>query len=156
MAKWRANISQVASMSVAEIAEVLGGKKTFKHAVKSSDDLVTSIRAGLPARIITILADTLTMPQVDVAKRLGIPPRTLTRRLSRARLSLDESDRAVRMARIIAIATEILGTNEKAAAWLRTPNRALGGKLPIDEIGTDPGYRSVEEVLYAIAYGMYS
>ena len=144
-------------MSVAEIAEVLGGKKTFKHAVKNSDDLATSIRAGLPATIITVLADRLTMHRVDVAKKLGIPPRTLTRRLSQhARLTVDESDRAARMARIIALASEILGANEKASSWLCTPNRALGGKLPIDEIGTDPGYRSVEEVLYGIAYGMYS
>jgi putative toxin-antitoxin system antitoxin component (TIGR02293 family) len=144
-------------MSIAEIAEVLGGRKTFKHAVRNSEDLATSIRAGLPATIIAVLADRLTMHRTDVAKRLGIPQRTLTRRLSReARLTVDESDRAARMARIIALATEILGTNEKAASWLRTPNRALGGKLPIDEIETDPGYRSVEEVLYAIAYGMYS
>ena len=144
-------------MSITEIAEVLGGKKTFKHVVESSGDLATSIRAGLPATIITVLAERLTMHRTDVAKRLGIPQRTLTRRLSRdARLTVDESDRAARMARIIALATEILGANEKASSWLRTPNRALGGKLPIDEIGTDPGYRSVEEVLYAIAYGMYS
>lgn len=144
-------------MSITEIAEVLGGKKTFKHAVKNSEDLAASIRAGLPATIITVLADRLTMHRTDVAKRLGIPQRTLTRRLSReARLTVDESDRAARMARIIALTTEILGTNEKASSWLRTPNRSLDGKSPIDEIGTDPGYRSVEEVLYAIAYGMYS
>jgi len=144
-------------MSIAEIAEVLGGKKTFKHAVENSEDLATSIRAGFPATIIAVLADRLTMQRIDVARHLGIPPRTLTRRLSQhARLTVGESDRAARMARIIALAIEILGTNEKASSWLRTPNRALVGKLPIDEIGTDPGYRSVEEVLYAIAYGMYS
>ena len=144
-------------MSIAEIAEVLGGSKIFKRTVKNSDDLATSIRAGLPATIINVLADRLTMHRSDVARRLGIPQRTLTRRLSQhARLTTDESDRAARMARIIALAVEILGSNEKASSWLRTHNRALGGKAPIDEIGTDPGYRSVEEVLYAIAYGMYS
>ena len=144
-------------MSIAEIAEVLGGSKVFKGTVKNSDDLATSIRAGFPATIINVLADRLTMHRADVAKRLGIPQRTLTRRLSQhARLTTDESDRAARMARIIALTVEILGANEKASSWLRTPNRALGGNAPIDEIGTDPGYRSVEEVLYAIAYGMYS
>lgn len=144
-------------MSITEIAEVLGGSKIFKRAVKDSDDLASSIRAGFPATTINILADRLTMPRLDVAKRLGIPQRTLTRRLSQhARLTTDESDRAARMARIIALAVEVLESNEKASSWLRTPNRALRGKPPIDEIGTDPGYRSVEDVLYAIAYGMYS
>jgi putative toxin-antitoxin system antitoxin component (TIGR02293 family) len=147
----------VAIVSIAEIAEVLGGKKIFKHPLRNSDDLAKSIRAGFPAAIITVLADRLTMHRTDVAKRLGIPQRTLTRRLSQeARLTVDESDRAARMARIIALASEILGANEKASSWLRTSNRALGGKIPIDEIETDPGYRSIEEVLYAIAYGMYS
>ncbi|HEX3471431.1 MAG TPA: antitoxin Xre/MbcA/ParS toxin-binding domain-containing protein [Silvibacterium sp.] len=144
-------------MSISQIAEVLGGSKTFKHTVKSSGDLATSIRAGLPATIITVLADRLTLHRTEVARSLGIPQRTLTRRLSRgARLTTDESDRAARMARIIALTEEVLGSQEKASSWLRTPNRALGAKLPMDEIGTDPGYRSVEEVLYAIAYGMYS
>src|SRR5260370_10898449 len=144
-------------MSITEIAEVLGGRKTFRHTVKTADDLATSIRAGLPATTITVLADRLTLHKTDVAKRLGIPQRTLTRRLSQdSRLTVDESDRAARMARIIALATDILDTQEKASSWLRTPNRALGGKSPIDEIGTDPGYRAVEEVLYAIAYGIDS
>lgn len=144
-------------MSIAEIAEVLGGKKTFKHPVKNSDDFAALIRAGLPATIITVLAARLALHRMDVARRLGIPPRTLTRRLSQhARLTVEESDRAARMARIIALASEILGAKEKASSWLLTPNRVLGGRLPIDEIGTDPGYRSVEDVLYGIAYGMYS
>ena len=59
-------------------------------------------------------------------------------------------------AHINALAVEILGSNEKASSWLRSPNGALGGKIPIEEIGTDPGFRSIENVLYAIAYGMYS
>lgn len=144
-------------MSIAEIAEVLGGSRIFGYKVKSSDDLATSIRAGLPVTTIDVLARRLTMHRTDVAKRLGIPQRTLTRRLSQhARLTIDESDRAARMARIIALAVEVLGANERASSWLRTPNRALRGKAPIDEIGTDPGYRNVEDILYAIAYGMYS
>ena len=36
------------------------------------------------------------------------------------------------------------------------PNRALGGQRPFDQLDTELGVRSVEEVLYSIAYGMYS
>lgn len=144
-------------MSIAEIAEVLGGKRTFHHVVDDYEDLAASIRAGLPSKVITVLSEKLTLHRADVANRLGIPQRTLTRRLSqRSKLTSAESDRAARMARIIALATEVLGDRDKASSWLRTPNRALNGKVPLDEIETDPGYRSVEEVLYAIGYGMYS
>jgi putative toxin-antitoxin system antitoxin component (TIGR02293 family) len=53
-------------------------------------------------------------------------------------------------------AKEVLGTGEKASHWMSNPNRALGGKRPFDQLDTEPGVRKVEEVLYAIAYGMYS
>jgi uncharacterized protein (DUF2384 family) len=36
------------------------------------------------------------------------------------------------------------------------PNRALNGQRPFDRLDMEVGVRSVEEVLYAIAYGMYS
>jgi uncharacterized protein (DUF2384 family) len=39
---------------------------------------------------------------------------------------------------------------------MSNPNRALGGRRPFDQLDTEPGVRSVEEVLYGIAYGMYS
>jgi putative toxin-antitoxin system antitoxin component (TIGR02293 family) len=144
-------------MSIAEIVEVLGGKKAFRHPISVPEDLASSIREGFPVTTIHSLSERLTLNKAEVARRLGIAPRTLTRRTTRhQRLTADESDRAARMARIIALATEVLGAEEKAASWLRTPNRALNGQLPIDVIETDPGYRQVEEVLYAIAYGMYS
>ena len=144
-------------MSIMEIAEVLGGTSTFHHAVDDYEDLAESIRTGFSTNAIAALSQRLTLHRADVASRLGIPQRTLTRRLSRqSKLTAAESDRAARMARIIALATEILGDREKASSWLRTPNRALRGNVPLDEIETDPGYRSVEEVLYAIGYGMYS
>lgn len=144
-------------MSIAEIAEVLGGRSTFRHSVDDYEDLADSIRAGLPSKVITALSEQLALHRTDVASRLGIPQRTLTRRLSRqSKLTAAESDRAARMARIIALATEVLGDREKASSWLRTPNRALNGKIPLDEIETDPGYRSVEEIIYSIGYGMFS
>jgi putative toxin-antitoxin system antitoxin component (TIGR02293 family) len=59
-------------------------------------------------------------------------------------------------ARIIALAAEVLGDREKASSWLQTPNRALNGKIPLDEIRTYPAYQSVEEILHAIGYGMFS
>jgi putative toxin-antitoxin system antitoxin component (TIGR02293 family) len=69
---------------------------------------------------------------------------------------MSNANRNAGKARIIALATEVLGDREKASSWLQTPNRALNGKIPLEEIETDPGYQSVEEVLHAIGYGMYS
>jgi putative toxin-antitoxin system antitoxin component (TIGR02293 family) len=150
-------LCQVAKMSVAEIVAVLGGKKTFKRPVRSTDDLAQQVRFGLPASTVERLAGTLSLHRSQVAERLNIPSRTLSRRLAaKSRLTHDESDRAMRMARVVALAKEVLGSDEKASHWMSNPNRALGGKRPFDQLDTEPGVRSVEEVLYRIAYGMYS
>ena len=144
-------------MSIAEIVEVLGGAKTFKRPVRSSDDLAAQIRSGLPASTVPLLAATLSLQRAQVAERLLIPPRTLSRRLAtKSRLTHEESDRTLRMAKVVALAREVLGTEEKASRWMSSPNRALGGRRPFDQLDTEPGVRSVEEVLQRIAYGMYS
>jgi putative toxin-antitoxin system antitoxin component (TIGR02293 family) len=144
-------------MSIAEIVEVLGGKKTFKQPIRKSDDLVEQVRAGLPASTVTMLAAVLSLQRAQVAKRLNIPPRTLSRRLAaKSRLTHDESDRTLRMAKVVALANEVLGAEDKASRWMVAPNRALGGHRPFDQLDTELGVRSVEEILYAIAYGMYS
>jgi putative toxin-antitoxin system antitoxin component (TIGR02293 family) len=147
----------VAMMGTAEIVEVLGGRKTFKRAVKSTDDLAQLVRSGLPASTVALLAATLAVERAQMAERLNIPSRTLSRRLKlKSRLTHDESDRTLRMARVVALAQEVLGSDEKASHWMSNPNRALGGRRPFDQLDTEPGVRSVEEVLYGIAYGMYS
>ena len=97
------------------------------------------------------------MQRAEVAKCLNIPARTLSRRLaSKSRLTQDESDRTTRMARVVALANEILGAEDKAQRWMAAPNRALGGRRPFDQLDTEMGARSAEDVLYAIAYGMFS
>jgi putative toxin-antitoxin system antitoxin component (TIGR02293 family) len=60
------------------------------------------------------------------------------------------------MARVYANAVEMIGDEERAIEWLNTPNRALGGEKPLDQLDTDLGARMVEDILGRIAYGVYS
>jgi putative toxin-antitoxin system antitoxin component (TIGR02293 family) len=144
-------------MGIAEIAEVLGGKKTFKRPIRKADDLVEHVRAGLPASTVTMLAEVLSLHREQVAKCLKISPRTLSRRLaSNSRLTHEESDRTMRMAKVVALANEVLGAEDKASRWMVAPNRALGGDRPFDRLDTELGVQSVQEILQRIAYGMYS
>jgi putative toxin-antitoxin system antitoxin component (TIGR02293 family) len=139
------------------IADALGGRRVLKKTIRNSDDLAELIREGLPATSVTALAERLDIGSTVLSKKLGIPQRTLTRRLSRrSRLSAAESDRTVRLARLYASAVEMIGDEDKAVAWLQTPNRALRGERPLDQLDTDVGARQVEDILGRIAYGVYS
>lgn len=144
-------------MKTEAIAEVLGGRKVLGKTVKKPNDLAQLVRRGLPASSVTALAEKLDVGNTVLSRKLGIPQRTLTRRLSqRSRLTAAESDRTVRFARMYASAVEMIGDEEKAVQWLRTPNRALGGERPLDQLDTDLGARAVEDILGRIAYGVYS
>ena len=155
--KWRILISQETNMETETIAEVLGGRRVLGKVIKKADDLAQLVRRGLPATSVTALADKLAVGNAALSRKLGIPQRTLTRRLSQgARLTAAESDRTARLARVYANAIEMIGDESKAVEWLLTPNRALGGERPLDQLDTDPGARTVEDILGRIAYGVYS
>ena len=144
-------------METGAIAEILGGSKVLGKAIKNPDDLAQLVRTGLPAGSVSALAERLHLGNGVLSRKLGIPQRTLTRRLSHGSLlTAAESDRTVRMARVCANAVEMIGDQDKAIEWLGTPNRALGGERPLDQLDTDTGARMVEDILGRIAYGVYS
>jgi putative toxin-antitoxin system antitoxin component (TIGR02293 family) len=60
------------------------------------------------------------------------------------------------MKRVYANAVEMIGDEERAIAWLNTSNRALAREKPLDQLDTDMGTRTVEDILGRIAYGVYS
>jgi putative toxin-antitoxin system antitoxin component (TIGR02293 family) len=91
---------------------------------------------------------------LDAAAILSIPERTLARRKKEKRLSAEESDRLVRLARIAALAESTLGSRAKASAWLAAGNTALGGRVPVSELDTDLGAEEVEAVLTRLSHGV--
>lgn len=78
------------------------------------------------------------------------------RKSSKQRLSKDESDRAIRTARILARAQATLGDAEQALAWVREPKQRFEGRTPIQMMATESGGRLVEEMLVQIDEGMFA
>jgi putative toxin-antitoxin system antitoxin component (TIGR02293 family) len=144
-------------MSVAAIAAVLGGTRLLKRKVDYESELTLLTREGLPVGALTSLARELSVERKTLARVVGISDRTLSRRIAKdERLSAEESDRTVRLARVVALATDTLGTARKASLWLQTPNMALNDQVPLELLDTDTGVRSVETILGRIAYGLFS
>jgi putative toxin-antitoxin system antitoxin component (TIGR02293 family) len=144
-------------MTPRTLPDVLGGEAVLGRSAASSAALAELVREGLPAEALFLLAKRLDLRQSEISAKIGIPQRTLTRRMARhARLTAAESDRTVRLAQVYAQAIDTLGSEDKATQWLKTPNRTLRGTRPLDQLDTDPGVREVEDVLGRIAYGVYS
>jgi putative toxin-antitoxin system antitoxin component (TIGR02293 family) len=115
---------------------------------------VAVIRAGLPARAFVGVAEILSLTVDELAGKLGVSPRTIRdQRKKLSRLSSENTEKLVRVARIHRQAGKIFSTNEAISGWLRSPAPALEGARPIDLVDTDFGAREVENVLNGIAYG---
>jgi len=122
---------------------------------KSEQKVVRLVENGLPTRVINHLIERgLTRNEVfDVI----IPLRTWKHRKSRRQsLSKEESERAVRTAKILARAQAVLGDQETALEWLRTPKRRFEGRTPIQMLSTEAGGRLVEQMLIQIDQGMFA
>lgn len=67
------------------------------------------------------------------------------------------ADNSARKAEVVAHATETLDGQANAMGWLQRPNRSLAGKSPLDVLtnGAPEDIERVDELLYAIEYGMY-
>ncbi len=135
------------------VVAVLGGEKILGRSLKTDGDLRSAIREGFPQGVLGAVMDSAGISLNPLAAMLDLSARSLQRRRKEGRLTLYESDRLYRLARILAIATRQLGGDAIAKRWLRRSNRAFGGQAPLELIDTEPGARAVENVLGRIAYG---
>jgi len=86
-----------------------------------------------------------------------VPKRTLARRRAASELlTVDETDRALRLKRIGLQAQNVFGNAEKASRWLRKPKRELKGETPLAYLASEAGARVVEEMLYRIEHGIFA
>jgi len=143
-------------MQTLQIANALGGARTFHGAVEDASELHEKVLSGLPYRAFEAVVERYGLDRAAVLKVLHVPPRTLARRKKAQRLMAEESDRLTRLARIVAMAEEVLGEPRKAGRWFQKSNRALGGAVPLEHVVTDIGTRQVEEVLGRIGHGVLS
>lgn len=121
---------------------------------KSEFDLTRIVEKGISTDSLQLLRDAgLTFTEMS---EIIISPRTLKYRRSRGeRLSAEEADRAVRVARIIALAENVFADRRKAFEWLRTPDDRFDNRTPLSMLRTESGGRFVEEMLGQIDEGIY-
>ena len=122
-------------------------------AVRPSPDLVRQVRGGLPISAVQSVLDSgrLNAAELDL---VVLPRRTLANRRRLGTLTPEQSDRLVRVARVIALAEATFGDRHKAAIWLRRPTTVLAGEKPLERLDTDEGAREVETLLGRIGHGL--
>jgi putative toxin-antitoxin system antitoxin component (TIGR02293 family) len=129
-----------------------GGRQTW-----SELELARLVAEGIPIEVLSDVIEQGVLTRDEVT-RLIVPRRTLAHRKRRGEhLSLDESDRLARVLHVHEVARGTFdGDVDKVSTWLRTPNRALAGEVPLAMVVTSAGARLVEDVLLRIEHGVFS
>jgi len=128
------------------------------RAAKPGPNLADLVHEGLPVASFDAVASYTHLTREALARVAAIPLRTVQRRATTAarRFERDESDRLARIARLYAFAEDVLGSREAAETWMGTPNRALDGARPLDQLVTEIAAREVEDLLGRIRYGVFA
>lgn len=121
----------------------------------SADEIIKRTREGFPASVFGDISTYLQMPQTQLFDALGVSRSTVSNRKKGDQpLSVMESDKVVRVAKVLARATNVLGDDEQARTWLCREIRSIGGVPPITMLDTEAGYELVMDTLGRIEHGI--
>jgi putative toxin-antitoxin system antitoxin component (TIGR02293 family) len=148
-ATWGKNVCHM------NIMTTLGGRQVFGSG-SSQIDLIDEVELGLPTKAYNAVAKVLNLTPAEQDRLLQNSPRTRARWKHRSRLDPATSDRLARLARILALATDVLASQAHAVEWLRESSDALGGRTPLEMMTTDVGTEKVTNMLYQMDHGVYA
>lgn len=138
----------------ARVAKLLGEAGQYS----TTTDLIELTRRGIHSKGVLKLLAMIGLSQDDFADAVRISTRTLSRRFMKASnlLSPDESEKALRLARVFVEASEVLGDPDKAKLWIKRSNKGLDNVAPLMLLDSDLGTEQIMDVLGRIRDGVYS
>jgi putative toxin-antitoxin system antitoxin component (TIGR02293 family) len=132
------------------IAEILG----LGPSIRTVHELESAVSAGLPKRSLERLSARLYDDRrVANAYKFKVVPQATWKRRSK-RLSVEESERIERLARVLAAAEHVWDDREQAREWMNKPHRELQGQTPLEAARTELGARRVESLLDKLYFGL--
>src|SRR3546814_6437854 len=108
-----------------QVAEVMGGEAVLGAKIASLADLQAAVESGLPTDALRSVARRIFSDSGDQRATIYriVPEATFKRRQNR--LNVVESERTERLARVLALAEDVLGDREEAHRFLTTGHPLL-------------------------------
>ena len=120
----------------------------------SNSEIIQLIQSGLPYSCLETLRQYSGLSMEQLARLLQIAPRTLARRKTQGQLRPDESERLLRLGRVLEQALNMVGGYpHDAMQWLSTPAPSLGGQLPLEYAMTEIGAEQVIRTINRLEQG---
>ena len=132
------------------IAEILG----LGTSIRTVGELETAVSAGLPKRSLERLSARLHSDRcMACAYKFKVVPRATWKRRTK-RLSVEESEKTERLARVLAAAEYVWDDRDQAREWMNRPHQELDGKSALEVARTELGARRVESLLDKLFFGL--
>ena len=110
---------------------------------------------GVPFKLLERFQQTVGFSAERMAELVQIPLRTLSRRRQTGRLRADESGRLFLAAWVFARVLALYdGKLQRAREWLESPQRGLGGAVPLTVAADPHGARLINNILGGIEHGL--
>jgi len=129
------------------------GKHDFTD-IKNENDLIHVIRKGIPKQAMTHLMHIADISLNEMASIIHTSDRTLRRYSPHQKLSEQQSERMVEMARLYSRGEEIFGDIENFKDWMDTSLLPLGNKKPKEYLDTSLGIAMLMDELGRIEHGV--
>jgi putative toxin-antitoxin system antitoxin component (TIGR02293 family) len=115
-----------------------------------------AVRGGLPVALLDEAARVIGVSQNALLGALGIPTSTASRRKAgNEPLSVEESDRVARLARLWHDVMTVFQDEEGAKAWINGRVPVLGA-VPLQLLATSDGFEQARAAIRRLAYGVYA
>lgn len=123
----------------------------------SSDfDLLKLARQGLPKKVLTKLAQNISLTLQELAGIMHISERTLQRYPDDTLVKTEYAEKAVELARLYARGEEVFGSLEKFKLWMKTPSHIFKNETPVSLLDTSIGFDLVMREIGRIEHGIFA
>jgi putative toxin-antitoxin system antitoxin component (TIGR02293 family) len=140
-------------VSAPSVARILGGYPALGRRVRTVSELRHAVERGLPVRALDAVVRYVAGSQPGAAEfKYRIVPKTTLHR--RTRLTVEESQRLERLARLVALAEQVWESPELAREFLTSPQPQLENERPIELARSELGAREVEDLLMRLEYAL--
>lgn len=140
---------------------------SFAHIYRvEAIDRIKLIRAGVPARYINVISDSMGITKDALFKLLSLPKSTVDKKsVANQMLPIEQGERLIGMAKLVGQVEMMVSESGNpegfdaakwVANWLEKPSPALGGEKPSAYLDTVSGQEMISDLLAKIQTGAYA
>jgi putative toxin-antitoxin system antitoxin component (TIGR02293 family) len=119
--------------------------------------LHVAVAEGIATAVYASLAKAMSSDTQELSKLLFISATTAHRREKVGRFNTSESDKIVRATKVFVSSVGLFeGDRKSANKWMRTPVKGLGGKAPIEMLGTSVESEAVLDLIGRLEHGVFA